>query len=158
MIFRKICCLQAWDCAGFSCLQSWFTSGVTLRGFSNFGSCHFSFGQGSVAAEVNHIISHVSGHWFRTALNHTLTNWVICFLLGRETCKDKSVWQSICQGHTVLCAGHMTITLVCYMQQKGKVASATASACQSHMFPSKNSKLLKPVTPCGSRQAKLYQF
>lgn len=61
-----------------------------LKSFSNLGSCCFFFGRDSVAREENHNISHVSGHWLRTALYLTLTSQVICFLLSREACEEKT--------------------------------------------------------------------
>lgn len=74
-----------------------------LRSFSNLGSCCFFFGRDSVAREENHNISHVSGHWLRTALNLILTSQVICFLLSREACEEKTgVAESLPRPHRAL--------------------------------------------------------
>lgn len=91
-----------------------------LWNFSNLDSCCFFFGQDSVATEENHNISHVSGHWLRTTLNHILTSQVIGFLLSREAYKEKAMWQSLLQGYTVRCAEHVALSMVCSMQQKGE--------------------------------------
>lgn len=121
-----------------------------LRNFSNLGSCCFFFGQDSVATEENHNISHVLGHWLRTTLNHILTSQVICFLVERPTrkrpCDRVSAKATQCSvQNTWLSAWYAPCS------RRGKAASATVSASQSHLFLSGNSKLLTPVIPSGSR-------
>lgn len=144
--------MLTWKCAKFSCFQSWFIYGVTWEVFLILIPVRFSLWPRYCCNRSGSNISHVSGQWFKNASNHTLTGLVICFLLSREAFKEKWIWLSICQDHTVFCAEHMTLSMLCYMQQKGKFASAAGSEEEQSL--SENSKLPNPVTFSGPRRAR----